>query len=236
MTLTLCYLLQVLSKGCKMLAVMLMSVCISKKKYKPLEWFFGLTISFGIWLFLLNEEQASKHRMPDASPDHSQLMSGISLLALYLTFDSFTSNWQSDLFERYTVSSIHMMASVNFYSILFTSISLTSQSEFVSAFRLLLANSALARDCLVLSLCSALGQLFVYHTISSFGAVVFTLIMTLRQVFAILLSIFNFGHSISVWGALGITIVFASIFSNMWIKYQTRVNSARLPRKNKAQA
>lgn len=34
----------------------------------------------------------------------------------------------------------------------------------------------------VLSICSAVGQLFIYHTIDVFGPVVFTIIMTLRQV------------------------------------------------------
>jgi len=37
-------------------------------------------------------------------------------------------------------------------------------------------------DMVVLSVCSAVGQLFIYHTIDVFGPVVFTIIMTLRQV------------------------------------------------------
>lgn len=36
----------------------------------------------------------------------------------------------------------------------------------------------------VLSICSAVGQLFIYHTIDVFGPVVFTIIMTVRQVSA----------------------------------------------------
>ena len=43
-------------------------------------------------------------------------------------------------------------------------------------------------DCVILSICSAVGQLFIYYTISQFGAVVFIIIMTLRQALAILLS------------------------------------------------
>jgi len=37
-------------------------------------------------------------------------------------------------------------------------------------------------DCLVLSVCSAAGQLFIYYTIATFGPVVFVIIMTIRQV------------------------------------------------------
>jgi hypothetical protein len=37
-------------------------------------------------------------------------------------------------------------------------------------------------DCLILSVCSAAGQLFIYYTIATFGPVVFVIIMTIRQV------------------------------------------------------
>lgn len=37
-------------------------------------------------------------------------------------------------------------------------------------------------DCIVLSVSSAVGQLFIFYTISKFGAVVFTIMMTVRQV------------------------------------------------------
>ncbi len=39
-----------------------------------------------------------------------------------------------------------------------------------------------AVDCAILSVCSAIGQLFIYYTIETFGAVVFIIIMTIRQV------------------------------------------------------
>jgi len=37
-------------------------------------------------------------------------------------------------------------------------------------------------DCLILSVCSAAGQLFIYYTIATFGPVVFVIVMTIRQV------------------------------------------------------
>lgn len=37
-------------------------------------------------------------------------------------------------------------------------------------------------DCVILSISSAIGQLFIFYTIAHFGPVVFTIIMTLRQV------------------------------------------------------
>jgi len=43
-------------------------------------------------------------------------------------------------------------------------------------------HTAFAFDCLILSICSAVGQLFIYYTIEKFGPVVFIIIMTIRQV------------------------------------------------------
>lgn len=37
-------------------------------------------------------------------------------------------------------------------------------------------------DCVILSVSSACGQLFIFKTISNFGPIVFTMIMTIRQV------------------------------------------------------
>lgn len=37
-------------------------------------------------------------------------------------------------------------------------------------------------DCLLISVCSATGQLYIFYTISKFGAVTFVIIMTIRQV------------------------------------------------------
>lgn len=37
-------------------------------------------------------------------------------------------------------------------------------------------------DCLLISICSASGQLYIFYTISKFGPVTFVIMMTVRQV------------------------------------------------------
>lgn len=44
-------------------------------------------------------------------------------------------------------------------------------------------------DCLLISLCSATGQLYIFYTISKFGTITFVTIMTIRQVYNHLISI-----------------------------------------------
>lgn len=52
--------------------------------------------------------------------------SGLFCLMGYMAFDSFTSNWQSEVF-KHKMSSMEMMFGVNVFSCLFTSWSLIQQ-------------------------------------------------------------------------------------------------------------
>lgn len=60
-------------------------------------------------------------------------ISGLILLASYIVFDSFTSNWQSALFKTYGMSSVQMMCAVNLFSCLFTASSLLQQGGFIAS-------------------------------------------------------------------------------------------------------
>jgi drug/metabolite transporter (DMT)-like permease len=55
------------------------------------------------------------------------------------------------------------------------------------------------------------GQLLIFHTIRSFGAVVFAIIMTVRIALSILASCFIYHHKINELGALGLVIVFCAV-------------------------
>ena len=55
------------------------------------------------------------------------LCSGVILLFGYVLFDSFTSNWQGELFTQYKMTSFQMMCGVNFFSIIFCGVSLIEQ-------------------------------------------------------------------------------------------------------------
>uniref|UniRef100_A0A1B0AJG6 Adenosine 3'-phospho 5'-phosphosulfate transporter 1 n=1 Tax=Glossina pallidipes TaxID=7398 RepID=A0A1B0AJG6_GLOPL len=42
-------------------------------------------------------------------------LTGVFLLAIYVVFDSFTANWQSDLFKCYGMTSLQMIYGVNIF-------------------------------------------------------------------------------------------------------------------------
>ncbi len=133
-----------------------------------------------------------------------------------MTFDSFTSNWQNKLFDTYKMSSVQMMCGVNLFSCLLTSASLLQQGIFYSSLAFMSKFPAFGIDCVVLSICSAVGQLFIYYTISQFGAVVFIIIMTLRQAMAIILSCLIYSHPVDASGVFGVMLVFFAMFLKIY--------------------
>ncbi|KAM6905869.1 adenosine 3'-phospho 5'-phosphosulfate transporter 1 [Lycodopsis pacificus] len=208
---------QVLAKASKVIPVMLMSKLVSHKSYEYWEYFTAVLISMGVSMFLLSSTP-SKH------PSTVTTFSGVVILVGYIVFDSFTSNWQDNLF-KYKMSAVQMMFGVNLFSCLFTVGSLLEQGAFFDSVAFMMRHSEFAFHAVLLSVCSACGQLFIFYTINQFGAAVFTIIMTLRQAIAILLSCFLYGHAVTIVGGFGIAVVFLALFLRVYAR--SRMKSGR---------
>lgn len=166
---------QVLAKSCKIIPVMLMGKVVSRAKYEFYEYFSAILISLGMIFFLMGSATG-------AAGSSITTITGVLFLSLYMTFDSFTSNWQGDLFKTYSMTSMEMMCGVNLFSTLFTAASLSIQGGFMESLEFATEHNKFIFDCVILSISSAIGQLFIFYTIATFGPVVFTIIMTVRQV------------------------------------------------------
>lgn len=211
---------QVLAKSCKIIPVMIMGKIISRNKYEFYEYLTAVMISVGMIFFLTGSTDESKSTAMTT-------LTGVLLLTFYMIFDSFTSNWQGELFKSYSMSSIQMMCGVNLFSTLFTGASLAMQGGFYSSLVFAVDHPKFVIDCIVLSISSAIGQLFIFYTIATFGAVVFTIIMTLRQAIAILLSCLIYQHRISFLGVIGVLIVFLAIFLRVYCNQRLKAIKQR---------
>nr|CAG4640829.1 EOG090X05CU [Eulimnadia texana] len=206
---------QVLAKSAKVIPVMLMGKLVSGTKYKKYEYTTALLISVGMAAFFFGSSEDRKNT--------TTTLSGLVLLCGYLVFDSFTANWQSALFKEHKPSSVQMMCGVNLISCLLTSASLLQHGGFVYSFGFAVKYPRFIFDCLLTAVTSATGQLFIFATISHFGAVVFTIVMTVRQGLSILLSCIIYGHPISAVGILGILFVFFAIFLRIYCSHREKV-------------
>lgn len=206
---------QVLAKSCKIIPVMVMGKIVSRTKYQFYEYLTAGLISLGMVLFMTGSAEENKGSAVTT-------LTGVFLLCMYMTSDSFNSNWQGALFKSYSMSPVEMMFGVNMFSCIFTFSSLFVQSGFMDSIEFSAKHPAFVYDCLLLSISAAVGQLFIFFTISKFGPVVFTIIMTLRQAVAILLSCLIYKHSLSSMGILGILVVFLAIFLRVYCNQRMR--------------
>ncbi|XP_067239414.1 adenosine 3'-phospho 5'-phosphosulfate transporter 1 [Chanodichthys erythropterus] len=210
---------QVLAKASKVIPVMLMGKIVSHKSYEYWEYFTAALISVGVSMFLLTSS-TGKH------PSTVTTFSGVIILGGYIVFDSFTSNWQDNLF-KYKMSSVQMMFGVNLFSCLFTVGSLLEQGAFFDSLAFMTRHSEFAFHAVLLSVCSACGQLFIFYTIAQFGAAVFTIIMTLRQAIAILLSCFLYGHAVTIVGGFGVAVVFLALFLRVYARSRMKKTGSK---------
>ncbi|XP_053984400.1 adenosine 3'-phospho 5'-phosphosulfate transporter 1-like [Hylaeus anthracinus] len=205
---------QVLAKASKIIPVMIMGKIISHTTYEYYEYVTAVLICIGMTLFMLDN---SEYRN-----DGATTVSGTILLGGYLLLDSFTSTWQNALFVEYGATSVQMMCVVNMFSCLLTAMSLLQQSSFPLILSFMTKYPAFIMDCLLISICSASGQLYIFYTISKFGPVTFVIMMTLRQGLAILLSCLIYHHRVTAIGVIGILLVFGSVFLRIYCNNRLR--------------
>jgi len=120
------------------------------------------------------------------------------------------------------MSSMAMMFMTNFYSCLYTLVSLSYQGQIFETIEFIRRHSMISEHILLLSVASAIGQIFIFITIQKFGALVFTLIMTTRQLLAILFSSIIFGHSLSGQSVFGIGLIFGALFFKQFVGFMNK--------------
>jgi len=195
---------QVLAKASKIIPVMAMGKLVESKKYEYYEYVVAVLISVGMTTFLMGNSQNN-------DPDKTTTFSGFIILLGYLVCDSFTSNWQGALKNEYNMTPIQMMAGVNLFSCLLTSVSLMQQGVFITSLEFISQYPQFLMDCVTLSICSAVGQLFIFKIITTYGPVVFTIMMTMRQVVSVIISCIKFNHPMSPVAIIGIIIIFSAV-------------------------
>ena len=223
--------LQVLSKSSKILFTMLMGRLVSRLQYSLFSYLQAALIAVGLLMFRFSEMHNDFHRAMPALA--SEL--GIVLLLGYMLADSFTSTWQRRIFDEHpAVDELEMMVGTNLFSSLFTLGILLAYDQLLPSLAFALHHPDFALHCLLMSFFAALGQLFIFHTISAFGAVAFASIMTLRQLGSLVLSLIAFGHPIGLDGIVGLILVFFSL--GLKIREDVSQSAEKAARKRAAKA
>lgn len=203
---------QTLGKCGKMVPVLVIGSLFYRKPYTWKDYAVALFVMFGCTIFLTTGEITSHKGVQNDTPI------GLALLVGYLFFDGFTSTTQEKMFKGFTMSTYNQMLYVNASSAILSIIALLVNGTLFTAIQFALTYPAMLRDAILLSLCASLGQMVIYHTIKTFGALVYSTIMTTRQFASLLLSSILFLHPISISQWVGVFMVFGALYYEGFMK------------------
>jgi solute carrier family 35 (adenosine 3'-phospho 5'-phosphosulfate transporter), member B2 len=174
------------------------------------DYLVALVIGSGITLFLTSTENLELGY--DVHGQASSSWTGVLLLILYLLFDSFTSQWQSRMFRRHrNLSLIELMLVTSAFSTALSFVTLMHTKELYPAISFINSHPEIQIHFFAYSLCSTIGQVFIFYTIKNFGAVIFALIMTARILTSIAISCILYGHQITTIGFVGLLLVMLAV-------------------------
>eukprot|EP00586_Coscinodiscus_wailesii_P010248 CAMPEP_0172495832 /NCGR_PEP_ID=MMETSP1066-20121228/78520_1 /TAXON_ID=671091 /ORGANISM="Coscinodiscus wailesii, Strain CCMP2513" /LENGTH=380 /DNA_ID=CAMNT_0013267793 /DNA_START=276 /DNA_END=1418 /DNA_ORIENTATION=- len=205
---------QTVFKSSKIIPVMIMGKVLKGTSYPCTQYLEAALITTGVAVFSI----ASK----GTDSDTTTQMSGLVFLLMYICFDSFTSQWQDKVYQKYGRSNVdpyQMMLGVNSSAILITTAGLVISGDIPPIIEFLKANPSVFQYNIITAITSASGQLCIYYTIKEFGPIVFTIIMTTRQMISICISSIIFGHKLTVVALLGACMVFGVLFYQIRRKY-----------------
>ena len=137
---------------------------------------------------------------------------GQILVLLSLIMDGFTSIIQDKMRSEHKTKSGHMMLNMNIWSILFSGVVIIAFGEFISFIRFLQRHPTSFQQITMLSLTGALGQYFIFLTVSEFGPLACSIATTTRKCFTVLTSVLLFGNTLLLRQWVGAAMVFSGLF------------------------
>ncbi|KAI3911767.1 hypothetical protein MKW92_012301 [Papaver armeniacum] len=210
---------QVLAKSSKMIPVMLMGTLVYGIKYTLPEYVCTFLVAGGVSVFAL-AKTSSKTINKLAHPNAPL---GYGLCFLNLTFDGFTNATQDSITSRYPKTSAwDIMLGMNLWGTIYNLVymfGLPYGSGF-ETYQFCLKHPEAAWDIFLFCLCGAVGQNFIFLTISRFGSLANTTITTTRKFVSIVVSSLVTGNPLSgkQWGS--VMMVFSGLSYQIYLKWR----------------
>ncbi|KAL4752318.1 UDP-galactose transporter 1 [Aspergillus terricola var. indicus] len=252
------YLTFILAKSCKLLPVMFLHLTIFRKRYPLYKYGVVLLVTLGVATFTLHHPGTSKKVAASAAKGASGSSAwGIFLLSINLLLDGLTNTTQDHIFsspQLYTrFTGPQMMVAQNVLSTLLTSAYLlimphlsstgilhailpvpippSTETELTAAVSFLSRHPEVLKSVLGFAAFGAMGQLFIFYTLSQFSSLLLVTVTVTRKMLTMLLSVFWFGHSLSAGQWLGIGLVFGGIGAEAVVQRQEKKAKAAKAKK-----
>jgi len=184
---------QVLGKSCKMVPVMAGGIVLGGKSYSAFEYVQVILITLGVCVFNLGGKK--KKGGADSTL-------GLALIGFSLLMDAVTGGLQDKVKKRTKelnpeagekpVPTMHeSMFWTNFSGFLVAGLLCIVTGQAVEGFKFCVRHPEVLNAVMIYSLASAVGQNFIYYTITQFNPLVLTTVTTTRKIFTTLYSVFR---------------------------------------------
>ena len=214
------YPVQVLAKSCKPIPVMLMGAIMGKKY--PLKKYFNVAIiTAGVAMFMMGKPKqegkaaAAHASISTSSGAENATMAGAILLFISLCFDGGTGAYEDKLMAKHHVGPFDLMFNMHLGKAILAGIGLIVLGQ-INYFILMCHETGYL--LLLLGVTGAFGQVFIFVTISKFGALTCSIMGLARKVVTLVASIYIYGHSLNGLQTLGLVVAFAAMISNFFDK------------------
>ncbi|PIA62601.1 hypothetical protein AQUCO_00200542v1 [Aquilegia coerulea] len=210
---------QVLAKSSKMIPVMLMGTLVYGIKYTLPEYMCTFLVAGGVSVFALaktSSKTISKLAHPNAPL-------GYGLCFLNLAFDGFTNATQDSISARYPKTSAwDIMLGMNLWGTIYNMVYMFSSptGSGFEAVQFCREHPEAAWDIFLFCLCGAVGQNFIFLTISRFGSLANTTITTTRKFVSIVVSSLLSGNPLSTKQWSSVIMVFSGLSYQIYLKWR----------------
>lgn len=200
---------QTLGKCAKSIPVLLWGTITGVKKYRWEEYIIHFLLALSAATFMLNGDIGTE-RDNEAPSFFSSDFYGIFLISAYLLLEGLTSTWQEKLLQLSLSNQSDSNILTADYGIVFNQLFYANlgggflsflwlylSGQFWNNLEFAYRHPFFYLDVVSLSCCSMFGQIIIYTTITYYGALLFSTIMTVRHIFSILISCLLYLHPLT---------------------------------------
>jgi len=204
----------VLGKSSKLLPVMFLHLVLYRRQFPGYKYLVVGMVTAGVGLFtLFHPTEGSSKQAAENS------LWGLFLLSINLLADGFMNSTQDQIFSKNKwLTGPQMMLGLNTCSTILTALYLlvtyfspSTTSELTSTIRFIQLHPRIVVDILAFAISGAIGQIFIFLTLSMHGSLILVTITVTRKLFTMLLSVIWFNHPLNNGQWAGVGLVFGGI-------------------------
>ncbi len=182
------------------------------KKYPLQKYVNVIIITTGVALFMGGGTSTSKN---SGSSGADTTLLGAMMLSVSLCFDGATGAYEDKLMGNDHVEPFDLMYNIQLGKAVISFCALVATNGLNDFIHTLNAGGL---SLVALGLTGAIGQVFVFVTISKFGALNCALIGLVRKMLSLILSFVLYGHTLNAFQTVGLALAIAAMIANFYEK------------------